>query len=158
MDSDDLSEPFEVIDNLLIGNNLPFCFDITVGEGCPLLIFSPEGDPSEAIKIDELLRDAPSCGSWRFFGRRQKKDLDDAAAIVMQLYPLDPRLMKYGLMRSASRWLLTMQIPADSDITPDEAQGMVALSGISSLDERIKIRIASVDRIGEDLRILARTA
>jgi diaminohydroxyphosphoribosylaminopyrimidine deaminase/5-amino-6-(5-phosphoribosylamino)uracil reductase len=40
----------------------------------------------------------------------------------------------------------------------DEAQGMVALSGISSLDERIKIRIASADRVGEDLRILARTA
>jgi len=40
----------------------------------------------------------------------------------------------------------------------DEAQGMLALSGISSLDERMKIRIASVDRIGEDLRILARTA
>jgi len=40
----------------------------------------------------------------------------------------------------------------------DEAQGMLALSGISSLDERMKIKIASVDRIGEDLRILARTA
>jgi diaminohydroxyphosphoribosylaminopyrimidine deaminase/5-amino-6-(5-phosphoribosylamino)uracil reductase len=38
----------------------------------------------------------------------------------------------------------------------DEAQGMLALSGISSLDKRIKIKIASVDRIGEDLRILAR--
>jgi len=38
----------------------------------------------------------------------------------------------------------------------DEAQGMLALAGISSLDERTKIRIASVDRIGEDLRILAR--
>ena len=40
----------------------------------------------------------------------------------------------------------------------DEAQGMLSLSGISSLDKRMKIRIASVDRIGEDLRILARTA
>ena len=40
----------------------------------------------------------------------------------------------------------------------DGAQGMLALSGISSLDKRIKIRIASVDRIGEDLRILARPA
>jgi diaminohydroxyphosphoribosylaminopyrimidine deaminase/5-amino-6-(5-phosphoribosylamino)uracil reductase len=38
------------------------------------------------------------------------------------------------------------------------AQGMLALAGFSSLDERIKTRIASVDRIGEDLRILARPA
>jgi diaminohydroxyphosphoribosylaminopyrimidine deaminase/5-amino-6-(5-phosphoribosylamino)uracil reductase len=40
----------------------------------------------------------------------------------------------------------------------DDAPGMLALSGISSLDKRIKIRIALVDRIGEDLRILARPA
>ena len=38
----------------------------------------------------------------------------------------------------------------------DEAQGMMALSGISSLDQRIKIKIASMDRIGDDIRILAR--
>jgi diaminohydroxyphosphoribosylaminopyrimidine deaminase/5-amino-6-(5-phosphoribosylamino)uracil reductase len=40
----------------------------------------------------------------------------------------------------------------------DGAQGMVALSGITSLDERMKLRITSVERVGEDLRILARPA
>ncbi len=39
----------------------------------------------------------------------------------------------------------------------DDAQGMVSLAGISSLDERVKIKIASVDRIGDDIRILARS-
>jgi diaminohydroxyphosphoribosylaminopyrimidine deaminase/5-amino-6-(5-phosphoribosylamino)uracil reductase len=38
----------------------------------------------------------------------------------------------------------------------DEAQGMVDLRGIASLDRRIKLRIASLDRIGDDIRILAR--
>ena len=38
----------------------------------------------------------------------------------------------------------------------DEAQGMLALTGISSLDQRIKIKIASMDRLGDDIRILAR--
>ncbi len=38
----------------------------------------------------------------------------------------------------------------------DEAQGMLALAGISSLDQRMKIKIASMDRIGDDIRILAR--
>ena len=38
----------------------------------------------------------------------------------------------------------------------DEAQGMLAIPGFSSLDGRIKLRIASLDRIGDDLRILAR--
>ena len=38
----------------------------------------------------------------------------------------------------------------------DEAQGMLALSGISSLEQKIKTRITSLDRIGDDIRILAR--
>jgi diaminohydroxyphosphoribosylaminopyrimidine deaminase/5-amino-6-(5-phosphoribosylamino)uracil reductase len=38
----------------------------------------------------------------------------------------------------------------------DEAQGMVQLSGISSLDQKVKLKIASLDRIGDDIRILAR--
>jgi diaminohydroxyphosphoribosylaminopyrimidine deaminase/5-amino-6-(5-phosphoribosylamino)uracil reductase len=38
----------------------------------------------------------------------------------------------------------------------DEAQGMLALSGISSLDQKIKTKIQSLDRIGDDIRILAR--
>ena len=40
----------------------------------------------------------------------------------------------------------------------DGAQGMLALSGITSLEERMKLRIASLERVGEDLRILARPA
>ena len=38
----------------------------------------------------------------------------------------------------------------------DAAQGMVDLPGFSSLDERVKMKIASVERIGDDIRILAR--
>src|SRR5688572_5219997 len=40
----------------------------------------------------------------------------------------------------------------------DEAQGMLAALGISSLENRKKLSITSVDRVGEDLRILARPA
>jgi diaminohydroxyphosphoribosylaminopyrimidine deaminase/5-amino-6-(5-phosphoribosylamino)uracil reductase len=40
----------------------------------------------------------------------------------------------------------------------DGAQGMLELPGITSLDQRIKTRFVSVDRIGEDLRILVRPA
>jgi diaminohydroxyphosphoribosylaminopyrimidine deaminase/5-amino-6-(5-phosphoribosylamino)uracil reductase len=38
----------------------------------------------------------------------------------------------------------------------DEAQGMVSLPAFSSLDERIKMKIVSLERIGDDIRILAR--
>ena len=39
----------------------------------------------------------------------------------------------------------------------DTAQGMVDLPGFSSLEERVKMKIASGERIGDDIRILART-
>jgi diaminohydroxyphosphoribosylaminopyrimidine deaminase/5-amino-6-(5-phosphoribosylamino)uracil reductase len=38
----------------------------------------------------------------------------------------------------------------------DEAQGMLALPGFSSIEERKKINITSLERIGDDIRILAR--
>src|SRR5262249_11661628 len=37
----------------------------------------------------------------------------------------------------------------------DEAQGMVALTGLASLEQRKKVTIRSMERIGEDIRILA---
>jgi diaminohydroxyphosphoribosylaminopyrimidine deaminase/5-amino-6-(5-phosphoribosylamino)uracil reductase len=40
----------------------------------------------------------------------------------------------------------------------DSAQGMFDLPALASLDERIKLGIVSLDRVGEDLRILARPA
>jgi diaminohydroxyphosphoribosylaminopyrimidine deaminase / 5-amino-6-(5-phosphoribosylamino)uracil reductase len=40
----------------------------------------------------------------------------------------------------------------------DSALGMVDLSDMTSLDQRVKLKIRSVDRIGDDLRILARPA
>ena len=38
----------------------------------------------------------------------------------------------------------------------DEAQGMVALTGIASLEMRKTLSLKSIDRVGEDIRILAR--
>jgi diaminohydroxyphosphoribosylaminopyrimidine deaminase/5-amino-6-(5-phosphoribosylamino)uracil reductase len=38
----------------------------------------------------------------------------------------------------------------------DQAQGMVAIPGVASLDERIRLNITSLERIGDDIRILAR--
>jgi len=40
----------------------------------------------------------------------------------------------------------------------DAAQGMLDLPAFASLENRIKLRIVSLDRLGEDLRILARPA
>jgi len=38
----------------------------------------------------------------------------------------------------------------------EEAQGMVSLPGLSSLEQRLKMKVRSIDRVGDDIRILAR--
>ena len=38
----------------------------------------------------------------------------------------------------------------------DDAQGMFSLPGFLSLDERIKLKLTSLERVGDDIRILAR--
>ena len=38
----------------------------------------------------------------------------------------------------------------------DSAQGMVNLAEVTSLDERVTLKLRSVERIGDDLRIIAR--
>jgi diaminohydroxyphosphoribosylaminopyrimidine deaminase/5-amino-6-(5-phosphoribosylamino)uracil reductase len=38
----------------------------------------------------------------------------------------------------------------------DTAQGMVNLDAVQSLDARVKLKLHSLERIGEDLRLLAR--
>jgi diaminohydroxyphosphoribosylaminopyrimidine deaminase/5-amino-6-(5-phosphoribosylamino)uracil reductase len=40
----------------------------------------------------------------------------------------------------------------------DAAQGMLDLPGFASLEERPKLKLQSVERLGEDLRLLARPA
>jgi diaminohydroxyphosphoribosylaminopyrimidine deaminase/5-amino-6-(5-phosphoribosylamino)uracil reductase len=38
----------------------------------------------------------------------------------------------------------------------DAAQGMVNLAEMTSLDQRVALKLRSVDRVGEDLRVIAR--
>jgi diaminohydroxyphosphoribosylaminopyrimidine deaminase/5-amino-6-(5-phosphoribosylamino)uracil reductase len=40
----------------------------------------------------------------------------------------------------------------------DSAQGMVNLQEMTALDQRVALKVRSFDRIGEDLRIVARLA
>lgn len=118
-------EALDAIDGLLKAHNLDLCFDITSDEGGCKLIFSPEGQSSDAILIDQLLREAPDLAAWKFWGRRQKKELEEAAAIVCNLYALNPLQMRYRLLKENSAQVVEMIIPLNSDLTPEESNGMI---------------------------------
>ena len=118
-------EALDSIDGLLKAHNLDLCFDITSDEDGYTLIFSPEGQASDAIIIDQLLKDAPDLANWKFWGRRQKKELEDAAAIVWNLYALNPLQMRFRLLNENSGQVVEMIIPSNSDLTPEESNGMI---------------------------------
>lgn len=118
-------EVFEAIDRLLEKHGLPFCFDVTMDEDNSVLILSPEGDENTGREIDRLLRVAPTSGSWRFLGRRPQKSLDDAAAIVQELYLVDPRRLRFQLRQDGGGFAIEMIVPSSTDLSPEEAQGMV---------------------------------
>lgn len=116
---------FERIDRLLHANGFDFCFDLTSdGDHC-LLIFSPEGDQAEALKIDEFLEVAPALNGWSFLGRRQKKELIDASVIVQELYLIDPLIVRYRIEQCEDGFIVFMFVPSNVDFTLEEAKGMI---------------------------------
>lgn len=86
--SGQLRRAFERVEDLLQRHGQDCCFDITM-DGEAVLILSPEGDPEEAARIDSLLRERPEIPGWRFFGRRQKKPVQDAFAFVRHIWGRD---------------------------------------------------------------------
>ena len=118
-------EVFESIDVLMQSLGFSYCFDITMEKGKCLLIFSPEGDEDVARSIDQLVNAAPAIAKWIVFARRPKKDLSDAAAIVRNLYFLDPLRMGFLVREEGNHRVVEMIVPKNSDLLPDEAQGMI---------------------------------
>jgi hypothetical protein len=116
---------FDAIDELLQRHDISYCFDITVNDGDCLLIFSPEGDPDVGKSIDRFLANAPSSTTWRFFGRRAKKDLHDAAAIARNLYLIDPRETRFRVREGKQGPVVEMIVPSSADLSADEARGMI---------------------------------
>jgi len=116
---------FHSIDELLQSHGLPFCFDLTIDDADCLLILSPEGDTGVAEMIDKLVAAAPKTQAWRILGRRPRKPLADAAAIVRSLYRLDPLQARFRTYESGGNHLVEMVVPASADLTSDEGLGMI---------------------------------
>ena len=116
---------FEEIDGLLKDCRLPFCFDITENESSCLFIFSPEGEESVAIMIDDLVVSAPEIPQWKVFGRRQRKPFDDVCAFIRHLYLVDLSMSRFRLTQRADGLYVQIFISPDADLTTDERQGLI---------------------------------
>jgi hypothetical protein len=80
---------FDRVETLLQEHGLDFCFDLTQDGEAAMLILTPEGDREQAKRIDDLLEKRPDIAGWRFFGRRQRKTIDDAFVFVRRIWGCD---------------------------------------------------------------------
>lgn len=115
-------EAFEIIDGILTTLQIDFCFDLTVLENKPCLIFSPEGDPDIAEKIDTIVSRRISVDEWVILSRRPAKVIQDVRAIIRNLYLIDPELCRYEIS-PVSRNCVFIFIPLGSDLTDSECTG-----------------------------------
>jgi hypothetical protein len=119
-------DAFQAVENLLDFHELSYCFDITSNDAACFLIFSPEGDPDVGHMIDRLVEVAPHVDNWLVLGRRPRKPLPDVCQIVRNLYMLDPLHCRYLLSSRDARPHIDMYVPSSTDLTPEEAKGMIS--------------------------------
>jgi len=134
---------FEGIDNLLELFRFPYCFDITHENSVCYFILSPEGNFVVATRIDELVMSAPSIPKWKVFARRQRKSLEDACAIVRNLYLVDPSTARFRLFERDGSQFIQMFVPPSADLETEEQIGLLytflwhAIGEATVMDEHI---------------------
>ncbi|MGD9584852.1 MAG: hypothetical protein AB7V26_14440 [Lysobacterales bacterium] len=96
--TDRMREAFEIVEMLLQRSGFNFAFELTKDEHSAILVLTPEGDALQARRIDDLLAIQPEIPGWSFFGRRQRKSLEDALTFVRKIYGLDVSDARFQLV------------------------------------------------------------
>jgi diaminohydroxyphosphoribosylaminopyrimidine deaminase/5-amino-6-(5-phosphoribosylamino)uracil reductase len=118
-------------------------------QGDKVLIFSSTEE--KQIKNAEIVKLANSQGKVDLPGmlkelaRRGINELHVEAG-----FKLNGSLLREGCVDELLLYL-------NPSLLGDTAHGMVNLAGVTALDQRVKLKIHSVEKVGDDLRILART-
>jgi hypothetical protein len=142
---------FESIAETLDRFGLSYCFDITFDDSLCFLILSPEGDYDAAQVIDQLVAASPHIPGWKVFSRRQRKSLDDARAIVENLYQFDPASARFRVLTRNGTPFIQMFAPPSLELDTEERQGLIntflwhAIGEDTVMDKHIggELRLAS---------------
>jgi hypothetical protein len=136
---------------LLADHGFEYAFDLSLEEGNDaVLVLSPEGDPAAAREIDALLESRPHLEGWKFHGRRQAKDLEDALAIVRRTYGVDARGLRVAATAEDERLAVEMWGPALRLLRADDRESLVAtlLDHLLGEERVMRERIAASGRVG----------
>jgi len=122
----DFANAFQRIESLLQKYGFDFCFELTEEGGDAVLVLTPEGDRAEASRIDDLLKARPEITGWRFYGRRQRKPLEDAFVFVRHVYDLDVSDATFDLRATERGQEVTMYSDAIEGLAQEAAEGLIA--------------------------------
>jgi len=119
-------EAFNMVEHLLADHGYDFSFDLTEQDGLTVMILSPEGDRSEAARIDSLIASKPPMPKWIVYGRRQRKPLEDVYAIIRHIYDLDVEDAKFVTEDAPGGLNIMMYSKAFVGLNDEESKGLVA--------------------------------
>lgn len=140
-----LDDAFDRIESLLARSGYDLICEITQEDDDAVLILTPEGDPKQASEIDSLLGRRPTIAGWRFYGRRQRKPVQDAFVFVRHIFGVDVRDARFLIERDRAKWKVTMYSQALTSMEPDERNGVVRTFLWHALGEDLVMsRISSV--------------
>ena len=141
-----LDSAFELIEELLGRLGYDFICEVTQEGDDAVLVFTPEGDTDQAEEIDSLLSSRPAIPGWRFYGRRQRKPVQDAFVFVDHIFGIDIRDARFVLDRHLGQWKVTMYSPALASLGEKDRQGLVRTFLWHALGEDVVMtRISSVE-------------
>ncbi|KAF0240446.1 MAG: hypothetical protein FD180_4933 [Planctomycetota bacterium] len=117
---------FKRIEDLLESNGFDYCFDLTQENDHAVLVLTPEGDSDVAKHIDELVSAFPGIPGWVVHGRRQRKLLPDAMALVLRIYGIDIGDATFDVRRGERGIEVAMHCAAAVSLPSDVSKGMLA--------------------------------
>jgi hypothetical protein len=120
--SGQMRRAFDRVEALLQEQSFDYCFDITK-DVAAVLILTPEGNREAAERIDHLLAKRPSIPGWRFYGRRQRKCVDDAFAFVRHIWGCDISDATFDLKPPGE---VTLYSRALGGLDPGKIEGIIA--------------------------------
>jgi diaminohydroxyphosphoribosylaminopyrimidine deaminase/5-amino-6-(5-phosphoribosylamino)uracil reductase len=135
---------------VIIDSRLETPADARILQGPTVLVFAGKAGPapanSEVIVLPNANGKVELARMLEELGRRGINELHVEAG-----FRLNGSLVREGCVDEFLVYL-------NPSFLGDGAQGMLDLPSKSALDERLKLRIASLDRVGDDIRVLARPA
>lgn len=124
--AEDLRGVFQEVEKMLNESGHRFAFELTEEEGLAVLVLTPEGDPLAASEIDRLMESRPNIPGWRVYGRRQRKELEDALTFVRHIYGVDISDARFKVEPLADGYSVTMSTSVTQDFSNEESSGLVA--------------------------------